>query len=143
MGSKIVRLATTAIGGVMGAALGYWIFQKFLENGFYLLLLPGVLIGLGVKIGAGRTGVSWSRGIITGVCTVLFGFFLEWHFMPFAKDDSLDFFIRHVQALGFVSYLMIFGGGLFAFWNALGSLNEQEGMQLPIRSDSERRVRPP
>ena len=100
-------------GAVIGGTLGYFAFAWVLTKGFYGLILPGGLLGLGA--GIGRTQSKWLAAVF-GVSAVCLGLFSEWKFFPFKKDESLGFFLRHVTDLSPVTLLMIAVGGALGFW---------------------------
>ncbi len=73
-----------------------------MEQGFYALVLPGGLLGLGAGIVKNR---SWLIAVVCGLSAVGLGLFTEWHFFPFVKDESFRYFpIPHhrLEAVHFV-----------------------------------------
>lgn len=100
-------------GAAVGGTLGYFIFFWIVSQGFYGLILPGALLGLGAGVSTSRSVVP---AIVCGVLAVALGLFTEWKFAPFKKDDSLSFFLLHVHHLSPVTVLMIAAGGWIGFW---------------------------
>jgi len=106
-------------GAVIGGAVGHFVFLWIARQGFYALALPGALAG----VGCGWLGKSNSRplAIASGVLSLALGIFSEWRFAPFMKDNSLGYFLVHLQDLRPFTLLMILLGGVFGFWFARGA----------------------
>ena len=105
-------LAGAAVGGV----LGYLAFGWLAGQGFYALALPGVLLGLGATVLARRR--SMAVAVTCGVLALALGVFAEWKHFPFAKDDSLIYFVTHLFDLRAFTLIMIGLGGFGGFWFA-------------------------
>jgi hypothetical protein len=101
------------VGAAAGGLLGYFAFFWLAGQGLYGLILPGGLLGLGAGIGKNR---SLLLAAFCGICAVALGLFTEWRFAPFRKDDSLGYFLTHVQDLKPITLLLILLGGLLGFW---------------------------
>jgi hypothetical protein len=106
------------VGAVAGAAIGYWGFFELAHQGFYGLILPGALLGLGC--GALSGGKSNALGIVCGVLAALVGIFTEWRFAPFIVNESFAYFITHVHELKSMTLILIAAGGLFGYWFGRG-----------------------
>ena len=106
-------------GGAIGGALGYFAFFFIARQGFYAMVLPGALIGIGCGLLSGFK--STTLGVVCGVAALLFGLFLEWKFAPFKRDNSFVYFLSHVYQLTPVTLFMVALGGLFGFWFGRGS----------------------
>ena len=106
-------------GAVAGAVAGYFLFSFLLGSGFYAMLLPGALVGL---------GCSWSSkiysvglGMVAGCLALGLSVFLEWYLVTeFVEDNSLGFFLANMLELGPASLLMMVGGGFLGFWFGKG-----------------------
>ena len=100
-------------GAVIGGAIGYFGFQWIARQGFYGLILPGALLGVGASL-------SWNRSVplcaVCGVLALALGFFAEWRFAPFLADGSLGYFVSHLHQLRPITLIMIAVGGLIGFW---------------------------
>jgi hypothetical protein len=109
MKNNLLALAGAAAGG----ALGYFAFFWIAQQGFYALVLPGGLLGLGA-------GVVLNRSIVVAIVCCLaataLGIFTEFRFRPFIKDDSFPYFISHVFDLQPITLIMIALGGFVGFW---------------------------
>jgi hypothetical protein len=99
-------------GAAIGGGVGYLAFGWLAAQGFYTLALPGVLLGLGVGVLAKR------RSVACGVLALALGVFAEWKHFPFAKDDSLAYFLTHLADLRPLTLILIGLGGFCGFWFA-------------------------
>ena len=106
------------VGGIVGGAIGYFAFSLIVGQGFYAIVLPGALLGLGCGYLSGIR--SNALGVVCGLVALLLGFFTEWRFFPFIKDGSFSYFITHVHNLKSVTLIMIALGGFFGFWFGMG-----------------------
>ena len=106
------------VGGIVGGAIGYFAFSLIASQGFYAIVLPGALLGLG----CGRlSGIqSNALGVVCGLVALLLGFFTEWRFAPFIVDGSFAYFITHVHNLKSITLIMIAAGGFCGFWFGKG-----------------------
>lgn len=102
------------VGGAIGATLGYFIFSWFVGQGFYGMMIPGALLGLGCGLLARHP--STARGVICGVVALGLSLFVEWKFFPFIADGSFPYLLTHVHQLNGVHLLMILAGVFFAYW---------------------------
>lgn len=112
--SRIVDDLKSALGAVIGATLGYYLFQLIYQQGFYGMMIPGAFLGLGCGWLSSRA--SPMRGVVCGVAALALGLFAEWKFRPFVADASLGYFLGHLGDLTGVSMLMIVAGAGFAYW---------------------------
>jgi hypothetical protein len=113
------NFASGLLGAALGGALGYFGFLWSVKQGFYALVLPGALMGLGCAVLAKRRPMALA--VACGVLALAVGIFCEWRVAPFIKDSSLDFFLTHLHQLRSLTLIMIVLGGVFAFWFARGS----------------------
>jgi hypothetical protein len=114
-------------GAVIGGALGYAVFFALARQGFYAMVLPGALLGLGCGLLSGTK--SMSLGVVCAVLGLALGIYTEWRFAPFKADDSLTFFITHLFDLNNIKLIMIAVGALAAGWFGLG--RERYGRRSP------------
>lgn len=113
----IVSIALGLIGAVAGGALGFFLFGWALRQGFYAMILPGGLLGIGCALLSWKPSVP--RGIACGIAALGLGFFTEWWwYRPFGADRSLSYFLAHIGQLDAsgITYLMIGLGALIAVW---------------------------
>lgn len=119
MSAKHVNWPLGIIGGVAGAAAGYFLFRLLAQQGLYGMVVPGAMLGLGCGLLSG--GRSGALGILCGFLAVPLGLFTEWKCFPFATDESLGFFLAHLGHLHGMTLVMIALGAVFAFWFGRGS----------------------
>jgi hypothetical protein len=100
------------VGAVVGGVLGFYIFRWLLGQGFYGLMIPGALLGLGCSLLARHT--SMVRGVICGVAALGLALFTDWYF-TITNDSFLDF-VKQGKSLSGVTLLMTVVGALIAFW---------------------------
>ena len=113
---RIVSIALGLVGAVAGGALGFFLFGWALRQGFYAMILPGGLLGIGCALLSRHPSVP--RGIACGVAALGLGVFTEWWYRPFGADKSLSYFLAHIGQLDApgITYLMIGLGTLIAAW---------------------------
>ena len=114
MPRQILSWLLEAIGMVVGGAVGYWAFFWFARNGFYALMLPGGLLGLGCSLfSANRSNV---RGIICAVAGLALTVYTDWGFERLNADPSFPYFVTHYHQLGPVTLLLTGLGTAIAYW---------------------------
>ncbi len=107
------------LGGAMaGGALGYVVFLWVARQGFYMLALPGALLGFGGGLLIHHR--SWAFAGLCGFLALALGVLAEWRGFPFLADDSLSYFLTHLHQLRTLTLIMILLGGSFGFYFALG-----------------------
>lgn len=116
--ASIKRLLAELLGAAAGAVLGFFAFFWVARQGFYAMVLPGALLGLGGGLLARDRSVL--RATICGVLALALGLFTEWRFRPFYADPGLGYFLAHVHQLQPLTLAMIAAGGGLAVWLALG-----------------------
>lgn len=116
--AQIRNLVVGIVGGVAGGVLGYFVFLWIARQGFYALMLPGGLVGLGG--GLFVRDRSPVRAAACGLMALGAGVLAEWGFAPFIKDSSVGYFLIHLHELRPITMLMIAAGGAFGFWLSLG-----------------------
>ncbi len=105
-------------GAVAGAVLGHLLVFAIATQGFYAIILPGALVGLGCGALSGRRSVA--LGIICGFLGLAAGIYTQWRLAPFIKDQSLSFYLGHLADVNRMSQIMILIGAAFAFWFGMG-----------------------
>src|SRR6267142_5041616 len=109
--ARAKSLAIGLAGALAGGALGHFAFLWIARQGFYALMLPGALAGLGGGLFVKNKSVL--RGVLCGLFAILLGLFSEWRFAPFIADPRLGYFLVHVFDLKPITLLMIAIGGVF------------------------------
>jgi hypothetical protein len=106
----LLALAGAAAGGVMG----YYAFVWILGQGFYALILPGALVGLGAALARNRFG--WVA-VVCGLLALVLGVFAAWSvWLPPGDDDSLCYYVLHLHERPPLTLIMIAVGGLLGLW---------------------------
>jgi hypothetical protein len=111
------------IGAAVGGVLGYYIFLWLIQKGFYGLMIPGALLGLGCSLPSNHR--SHVRGALCGVAGLVLGLYSEWHFEWFQPDESFAYLATHIHQKGPVTLLMLAAGAFFAYW-----LGKDPGLHL-------------
>src|ERR1039458_267269 len=101
------------LGAVIGGLLGYAAFFWIARQGFYGIILPGGLLGIGAGIFKTR---SKYIAVVCGFLALALGCFTEWRFALFVADPSLGYFLSHVRQLRPITLMMIAAGTLIGFW---------------------------
>jgi len=109
-------------GGAVGGVIGYFLFHWLLTKGFYALVMPGALLGLGAGLAA--RGRSVPLGAVCAVAALALAIFAEWSRPggPFQADPSLLYFVTHLHHLdgAMVKYVMMGLGTACAYWFGQG-----------------------
>ena len=106
------------LGAAVGGCIGYFAFFWIGRQGFYALVVPGGLLGIGAGLCTGRRCPPLA--IICGIAALLLGLVAEWRRAPFADDQSLPYFLTHVHQLSGITLIMIALGTIVAYSSALG-----------------------
>jgi hypothetical protein len=117
-GANLGVLVRGGLGAMAGAAVGVLAFRWLAQQGFYGIMLPGALIGLGA--GWAARGRSVSLGVFCAIAALLVAVVAEWAVFPFVKDKSFSFFLLHVHELPAAKLLMMALGVAFAYWFGQG-----------------------
>ena len=106
------------VGAFIGAALGYSLVFIIARQGFYAIVLPGALLGLGCGALSGRRSVV--LGIVCGVLSLAVSVYTQWRLAPFIKDESFSFYLAHLLDVNRLTQILILIGTAFAFWFGMG-----------------------
>lgn len=107
------------VGGALGAAMGYYVFGWLnREHGIYAIVLPAVLLGLGCGLGMRRRVPA--MGFVCGVAACVFSLLIEWQYFPLAEDESLRYFLTHLNEKPPIRLGLIAFGSLLASWFGSG-----------------------
>jgi hypothetical protein len=101
------------IGAVVGGIIGYFGFRWIAQHGFYALVLPGGLVGIGAGFFQNK---SIPVCVACGLLALAVGIFSEWQFAPFIHDASFGYFVTHLHQLSPVTLFMIAVGTIIGFW---------------------------
>lgn len=102
------------IGAVGGGVLGYYIFLWILDQGFYGLMIPGALLGLG----CGLLGLHASqvRGVLCGAAGLVLGLYAEWSYRTRVADVRFMDLVTHAYEKRPLTLIMLTLGACFAYW---------------------------
>lgn len=120
------NLVLGLVGAVVGGAAGLFAFQWIVAQGFYALIIPPALLGLGAGFCA--RGRSVPLAIICGFAGLGLALFAEWRSFPFNNDGSLTYFVSHIPSLKPLTLIMIAIGTIISYRLALG-MDEKPGSQ--------------
>jgi hypothetical protein len=109
----LVSNLLAAVGSAVGGAIGYFLFGWIASQGFYGIMIPGGLMGFGCGLLARHK--SEARGIACGLAALALGLYSEWRVFPFNRDGSLDYFIKHLDDLQTLTWIMIVVGSVIAY----------------------------
>jgi len=99
--------------GIAGGFAGYAAFFFLAKHGYYGMILPGGLLGIGAGMVRSR---SMGAPILCGVLALVLGLVTEFRYAPFTADPSLVYFVTHLHDLNNVTLAMIGLGGVIGFW---------------------------
>ena len=117
-GNSVSAWGRGIVGAAIGGLIGFYAFKWLLSQGFYGLALPAILLGLGFSIGAKRSTLL--GGVFCAIAGLVLMIFTEWSTLPFAKDESLGFFLRNITELQSVTHIFLALGTAMAFWFGRG-----------------------
>jgi hypothetical protein len=109
----IKQVARVFVGAAVGGVVGYYGCFWAAQQGFYAIILPGALFGLGSSFGRTR---HLAITVICGLAALALGFFTEWRLEPFLADSSFKYFITHLSDLRPLTLIIIALGGAIGFW---------------------------
>ena len=101
------------VGALIGGLVGFVAFKWLLGQGFYGLLLPGGLLGMGAGMLKTPTNII---AVVCGILALAFGLVAEWSAFPFSADESLAYFLMHFYDLKPITLIMIVLGGAIGFY---------------------------
>src|SRR5438552_16141252 len=116
--TRTKNLLLGLLGALAGGTLGYFAFFWVLHQGFYALILPGGLVGLGGGLLVRDKSVL--RAALCGLIALGLGLFTEWRCEPFIADQTPAYFAAHLHQLRPITLLMVAAGGALGYWLALG-----------------------
>lgn len=111
---RILLIVPGLIAGVVGGALGVYLFEWAANQGFYALIVPGALAGL--ACGLCSPGDSKLRGGLAAVVALFAGLVAEWKVFPFRADKTFSYFLTHVNELKPLTLFMLGVGTFLGFW---------------------------
>ena len=105
------------LGGVVGGVLGYFVVGWISRQGFYAMILPGALVGLGC--GQASSTRSNVRGVVSALMALIAGLISEWLVFYHPAERTVGSFVEFLSKFGqqpMVTPIMIAVGTLFGYW---------------------------
>lgn len=112
------RPVAACAGGLAGGILGHFAFLWIVRQGFYGIILPGVLAGAACGALSGRRSVG--LGVWCAALGIVLGVWSEWSFAPFIRDPGLGYFLTHLDHLRPMTMILIALGGALGYWFGIG-----------------------
>jgi hypothetical protein len=109
----VQQTAKSVAAAIAGGVIGYFGFFLAASYGFYAMVLPGGMIGIGASMFPVRKPFV---PVLCGAAAVALSVFTEWKFAPFIADDSLNYFVKHVHLLSPFKLFMMGLGTFLAFY---------------------------
>src|SRR5436853_5783878 len=103
--NPILKSVLAAACGLAGGIVGHFLFIWMAGQGFYALVLPGALVGIGAGMILKERSIPLM--VFCGLLGLCFGLFSEWRLSPFRADHTLSYFLRHLGDLLPLTKLMI------------------------------------
>jgi hypothetical protein len=101
-------------GAIFGGLAGYVLFAWLYQNGFYAIMVPGALLGIGAGLVAG--GRSHWLPVICLALGIGLTLFSEWH-VCYSRTWGLVFFVTNFfRLLPPVKLIMMTLGAACAYW---------------------------
>lgn len=120
-----LAMALGLLGGVAGAVAGHLAFRWLVSGmALYALAVPGVLVGMGCGVMSRQR--SWLLAAISAVLAAAVCFYSEWRLFPFAANEGLGYFLRHLGDLTPLTKLNLAAAVLFGGWFGLGRPHRYE-----------------
>ena len=107
------RALLVLIGAAAGGTAGYTLFWYAHQWGFYAIVLPGAMLGIGAGLARNR---SVFMALLCGLLAIGLGLFTEWWNFPFVRDGRIEYFVTHIHELKPITLGLIGLGGLIGFW---------------------------
>ncbi|WP_165230049.1 hypothetical protein [Aquisphaera insulae] len=111
---RIVSNLLGLVGAILGGTVGYYTFRWIVGQGFYALILPGALLGLGC--GMLSRHPSTTRGVLCGIAALVLGVLAECSSFRLDGHDDVYYTVTHIFREPPITLIMLGLGGFFAFW---------------------------
>jgi L-aminopeptidase/D-esterase-like protein len=113
-----VAAARGFCGGAVGGGLGYLAFRWMLTQGYYALVLPGALIGMGAGLGSGRRMLS--LGLLSAVGALVVGVVADWNSLIAPAPTFLGHVATLLDANRRTPAILILVGVAISFYFGIG-----------------------
>jgi hypothetical protein len=111
---KPLSILLGLVGGILGGIVGILAFEWVVGQGYYALIIPGALVGLGCGLLSGEN--SNVAGGINAALALIAGLVAEWRSFPFKADRSFGYFLKHTADLKPITLIMLAIGAFLGFW---------------------------
>lgn len=106
------------LGAAVGLAIGWVGYHLLSTQGYYLMALPGVGLGIGAGILASHR--IFFCGLLTMIAALAVSILVQWLYVPFQKDGSLVYFVTHLDKLRTMQLLSLPVVAVVALWYGMG-----------------------
>jgi hypothetical protein len=100
-------------GAIAGGVLGYLGSLLMAHWGFFAVIMPGALVGLGAGMFRCRSVVL---AVACGLLALLFGLVTLWRIYSVFSDDRVGVFLSHIHQFSPVTYVLLAVGTAIGFW---------------------------
>lgn len=109
----MARSGLAVLAALAGAVAGFVVVRLLLSAGIYGLMIVGLCAGIGAELARARAAfVPYASAAIALAGMI----FTEWWFRPFTIDESLGYFLTHLQDLTGVTMAFLVVGTAVAWW---------------------------
>jgi hypothetical protein len=106
------------VGGTVGGVLGYFVFDWALTQGYYALVLPGSLVGIGCGLASGRKLLA--LGILSAIGALLVGALADWNSLANPSPTIWEHAATLLQANRRMTAILILVSVVLAFYFGIG-----------------------
>src|SRR4051812_3266504 len=102
--SRIISNLLGLIGAAAGGVFGHVLFNWTVRHGFYALIVPGAMLGLGCNLLARHR--SDARGAVCALAALGLGLYTDWTFELFPLDGRFPYVLNYLRQLNPVTLVM-------------------------------------
>jgi hypothetical protein len=116
--SPWAAIARGILGGAVGGALGYFAFDWMLTRGYYALVLPGSLVGLGCGLASRRKLIG--LGALSAVAALAIGALADWNSLAEPSPTFLEHLATLLRPNRRIPAFLILASVVISFYFGLG-----------------------
>jgi predicted transporter len=105
-------------GGAVGGVLGYFVFDWALTQGYYALVLPGSLVGIGCGLASRRKLLA--MGVLSAIGAFAVGALADWNSLANPSPTVLEHLGTLLQPNRRMPAILIFAGVAISFYFGIG-----------------------
>ena len=113
----ILKLFLGIVGGIVGGAIGLYACKWLHGQGYYAIVLPGALVGLGFGYAARHCSVAF--GIVSALIGFIAGLATEWTVI-YGGKPSLTEFLQNLKSDSPVTWILLGVGVALAYSFGVG-----------------------